>query len=138
MPRSGSAIRSGNYRAYTIQAAIAQIESEASSADATDWNQIVALYNVLISLQPSPVVELDRAVAIAMRDGASVGLEQIDAILNRGELTDYHLAHATRADLCRRLGQTDAAISRISVHGHSQVWNRNIQFMERRMSELKS
>jgi RNA polymerase sigma-70 factor (ECF subfamily) len=132
------AIRSGHYGAYTIQAAIAAVHAEASSADTTDWNQIVALYNVLISLQPSPVVELNRAVAIAMRDGALAGLEQIDSILNRGDLTDYHLAHAARADLCRRLGYTEAAIA--SYH---RAWTLTAleperRFLERRMSELKS
>ena len=88
---------------YTLQAAIAAVHADAPSAAATDWGQIVALYDVLSRVTPSPVVELNRAVAVAMRDGPQVGLEQIDAILARGDLADYHLAHAARADMCRRL-----------------------------------
>ncbi|MFO0891348.1 MAG: RNA polymerase sigma factor [Isosphaeraceae bacterium] len=94
---------------YTIQASIAAVHSEARTAEATDWRQIVALYDTLQAIHPSPVVELNRAVAIAMRDGPERGLGLIDRILARGELTDYHLAHAARADLCRRLGRRDQA-----------------------------
>src|SRR5258705_13198570 len=89
-----------------MQAAIAAVHAEAPSAAATDWGRIAGLYDVLLSVEPSRVVELNRAVAVAMRDGPQAGLELIDAILARGELTDYHLAHAARADLCRRLGRT--------------------------------
>ncbi len=94
---------------YTLQAAIAAVHAEAPSASATDWAQIVALYDVLLRVTRSPVVELNRAVAVAMRDGPLAGLQLIDAILDRGDLTDYHLAHAARADLCRRLGRREEA-----------------------------
>ncbi|MDP1907383.1 MAG: RNA polymerase sigma factor, partial [Hyphomicrobium sp.] len=91
---------------YAIQAAISAVHAEAASAAATDWAQIVGLYDVLARIDPSPVVELNRAVAVAMCDGPAAGLAGIDAILARGDLTDYRLAHAARADLCRRLGKT--------------------------------
>jgi RNA polymerase sigma-70 factor (ECF subfamily) len=92
--------------AYTIQAAIAAVHAQASTPAATDWPQIVGLYDLLMQADPSPIVELNRAAAVAMRDGPAVGLEIIDAILGRGDLANYHLAHAARADLCRRLGRT--------------------------------
>jgi RNA polymerase sigma-70 factor, ECF subfamily len=94
---------------YTIQAAIAAVHAEAASASATDWNQIVRLYEALLQVEPSPVVDLNRAVAIAMRDGPDAGLAVIDDIFANGDLADYHLAHAARADLCRRLGKTKEA-----------------------------
>lgn len=94
---------------YTIQAAIAAVHAEASDAAATDWAQIVSLYDLLMQAESSAVVELNRAVAVAMRDGPSEGLVLVDAILSRGELVNYHLAHAARADLCRRLGRTAEA-----------------------------
>ena len=90
---------------YTLQAAIAAVHAEAPSAEQTDWAQIVALYDVLLRVEPSPIIQLNRAVAIAMRDGPATGLELVDALLERGELAQYHLAHAARADLCRRLGR---------------------------------
>ena len=90
---------------YTLQAAIAAVHAEAPSAEQTDWAQIVALYDVLLRVEPSPIIQLNRAVAIAMRDGPAKGLALVDALLQRGELAQYHLAHATRADLCRRLGR---------------------------------
>jgi RNA polymerase sigma-70 factor, ECF subfamily len=97
---------------YTLQAAIAAVHAEAPTAAATDWAQIVGLYDVLALTEPSPIVDLNRAVAVAMRDGPAAGLALIDAILGRGELTDYHLAHAARADLLRRLGRrAEAATS---------------------------
>jgi RNA polymerase sigma-70 factor, ECF subfamily len=99
------ALRSQRYGAYTLQAAIAAVHAEAPSAEATDWPQIVGLYDLLMRTNASPVVELNRAVAVAMRDGAAAGLVLVDAILDRGELVDYHLAHATRADFCRRIGR---------------------------------
>jgi RNA polymerase sigma-70 factor (ECF subfamily) len=89
---------------YSIQAAIAAVHASAPNAAATDWSQIVALYDLLARAEPSPVVELNRAVAVAMRDGPSAGIALIDTILRRGDLSDYHLAHAARADFCRRLG----------------------------------
>jgi RNA polymerase sigma-70 factor, ECF subfamily len=103
------ALSSPGFGAYTIQAAIAAAHAEAPSAAATDWNQIATLYDLLARAQPSPVVELNRAVAVAMRDGPAAGLELIDVILARGDLAEYHLAHAARADLCRRLGRADDA-----------------------------
>lgn len=90
---------------YTLQASIAAVHAEALSAGETDWPQIVALYDLLLRTEPSPIIELNRAVAVAMRDGPAKGLELVDALLERGELAQYHLAHATRADFCRRLGR---------------------------------
>jgi len=101
----GRALASRRFGLYTIQAAIAAVHAQAPTADSTDWAQIVALYDVLVRAAPSPVVELNRAVAVAMRDGPQAGLALVDAILERGDLADYHLAHSTRADLCRRLGR---------------------------------
>jgi RNA polymerase sigma-70 factor (ECF subfamily) len=95
--------------AYTLQAAIAAVHAEAESAAATDWSRIVGLYDVLLEAAPSPVVELNRAVAVAMRDGPQAGLTLVNAIMDRGELSRYHLAHATCADLCRRLGRIEEA-----------------------------
>jgi RNA polymerase sigma-70 factor (ECF subfamily) len=94
---------------YVIQAAISAVHAEAATAAETDWNEIVGLYDVLMNLTPSPVVALNRAVAVAMRDGPAAGLALVDEILARGELADYRLAHAARAELCRRLGKTDDA-----------------------------
>jgi RNA polymerase sigma-70 factor, ECF subfamily len=105
------ALRAGRVGSYTLQAAIAAVHAEAPTAADTDWPQIVGLYDVLLRVEPSPVVELNRAVAVAMRDGPQAGLDRIDAILARGELDTYHLAHAARAELLRRLGRSDAARS---------------------------
>ena len=102
-------LSSSQVGSYSLQAAIAAVHAEAPIAAETDWAQIVALYDVLFQAEPSPIVELNRAVAVAMRDGFLVGLQQIDDILARGDLADYHLAHAARADLCRRLGRIDDA-----------------------------
>ena len=103
------ALTSRRFGPYTLQAAIAAVHAEAPTAAATDWAQIVGLYDVLLRADPSPVVELNRAAAVAMRDGPLAGLALIDAILARGDLADYHLAHSARADLCRRLGKTAEA-----------------------------
>lgn len=103
------ALASRRFGVYTIQAAISAVHAEAPSTAETDWDQIVALYDVLLRAAPSPVVELNRAVAVAMRDGPKEGLALIDVILARGELAEYHLAHAARADLCRRLGRSAEA-----------------------------
>src|SRR3974390_295129 len=97
------ALKSRRFGPYTLQAAIAAVHAEAESTAATDWRQIVALYNHLVRIQPSPVVYLNRAVAIAMRDGPEAGLAHIDALLEHGELANYYLAHSARADMCRRL-----------------------------------
>ena len=103
------ALVSRRFGPYTLQAAIAAVHAEAPSAAATDWPQIVGLYDVLLRVEPSPIVELNRAAAVAMRDGPAAGLALIDAILGRGDLSDYHLAHSARADLCRRLGRRQEA-----------------------------
>ena len=102
-------LSSGRIGPYTLQAAIAVVHAEATSPAATDWARIVGLYDVLVQADPSPVVELNRAVAVAMRDGPSAGLALIDAILARGDLGSYHLAHSARAELCRRLGRAAEA-----------------------------
>jgi len=121
---------------YTLQAAIAAVHAEAASAAETDWRQIVGIYDVLLRVEPSPVVELNRAAAISMHDGAEAGLALIDAILARGELADYHLAHSARADLCRRLGRTGEAIASYqrALALATQVPER--RFLERRLAEL--
>jgi len=103
------ALLSRRFGAYTIQAAISAVHSEAADAAATDWNEIVGLYDALLRTDPSPIVELNRAVAVAMRDGADAGVKLIDDILARVDLVDYRLAHAARADLCRRLGRVNDA-----------------------------
>jgi len=115
---------------YTLQAAIAAVHADAPSAAATDWAQIVGFYDLLLRATPSPVVELNRAVAIAMRDGPQAGLERIDSILSRGDLTDYHLAHAARADMCRRLGKVAEARD-----SYQQALNLARQEPERRFLE---
>ena len=103
------ALKSRRFGSYSLQAAIAAVHAEAESVAVTDWRQIVALYNQLLRIQPSPVVQLNRAVAIAMRDGPEAGLAHIDAVLEHGELANYYLAHSARADMCRRLGRTAEA-----------------------------
>ena len=121
---------------YTIQAAIAAVHANASDADDTDWARIVVLYDLLARAEPSPVVELNRAVAVAMRDGPSAGLALIDAILGRGDLSDYHLAHAARADLCRRLGRI--AEARASYERALSLTEQEPErrFLKRRLAEL--
>ncbi len=131
-----AALASRRFGPYTIQAAIAAVHAEAQDAGATDWPQIVGLYDVLLELQPSPVVELNRAVAIAMRDGPRAGLERIDAILARGELADYHLAHAARADLCRRLGLAGEARASYARALQLTTQQAERRFLERRLSAL--
>jgi len=121
---------------YTIQAAIAAVHANASNAAATDWAQIVALYDLLVRAEPSPVVELNRAVAVAMRDGPSAGLALIDAILGRGDLSAYHLAHAARADLCRRLGRTVEARASYERALSLTEQEPERRFLERRLQEL--
>jgi RNA polymerase sigma-70 factor (ECF subfamily) len=121
---------------YTIQAAIAAVHAEAPTAEATDWAQIVALYDVLARAEPSPVVELNRAVAVAMRDGPLAGLQRIDAILGRGDLADYHLAHAARADLCRRLGRTADARGSYGRALELARQEPERRFLDRRLREL--
>ncbi len=130
------ALASRRFGSYTLQAAIAAVHAEAPHAGATDWAQIVGLYDVLARVEPSPVVELNRAAAVAMRDGPLAGLALIDAILARGELGDYHLAHSARADLCRRLGRTaDARASYQTALGLTRLEPER-RFLERRLGEL--
>lgn len=100
---------------YTLQAAISAVHAEAARAEDTDWNQVVSLYSVLLQLEPSPVIELNRAVAIAMRDGPEAGLRIIDTILGRGELNDYHLCHSARGELLRRAGQPQEAMKALQL-----------------------
>lgn len=130
------AIASKRFGVYTLQAAIAGVHAAAPTAAATDWAQMVALYDVLERAEPSPVVALNRAVAVAMRDGPLVGLELIDAILARGELADYHLAHAARADLCRRLGRTAEARKSYQKALALTRQDPERRFLERRLQEL--
>src|SRR5215472_6555981 len=131
------ALKSRRFGSYTLQAAIAAVHAEAESAAATDWRQIVALYNQLVRIQPSPVVHLNRAVAIAMRDGPEAGLTQIDAVLERGELANYYLAHSARADMCRRLGR--AAEARASYEKALALTQQEPerQFLQERIRQLK-
>ena len=130
------ALSSRRFGPYTLQAAIAAVHAQASSAAATDWTQIVGLYDVLMRAEPSPVVELNRAVAVAMRDGPSAGLALIDAILGRGDLSDYHLVHAARADLCRRLGRTAEARASYERALSLAQQEPERRFLERRLAEL--
>ncbi len=121
---------------FALQAAIAAVHAQAATAAETDWGQIVALYTLLARVEPSPVIELNRAVAVAMRDGPAAGLALIDTILARGDLADYHLAHSARAELCRRLGRTDdarAAYRRALELARQEPERR---FLERRLAEL--
>jgi len=130
------ALVSGRFGTYTLQAAIAAVHAQASSNAATDWGRIVGLYDLLMRVEPSPVVELNRAVAVAMKDGPAAGLVLIDTILERGDLTDYHLAHAARADLYRRLEkprQARAAYER-ALSLTQQAPER--RFLEKRLREL--
>lgn len=131
-------LRSGRAGPYCLQAAIAAVHAGAASAEHTDWAQIVGLYDVLLRLQPSPVIQLNRAVALAKRDGPAAGLEQVQAILDRGDLQDYHLAHAARADFCRQLGQIAAARE---SYQHALALARQDperRFLEQRLAQLGS
>jgi RNA polymerase sigma-70 factor (ECF subfamily) len=125
-----------DFGGYTLQAAIASVHAAAPTAAATDWAEIVRWYDVLLRLEPTPVVELNRAVAVAMSDGPAAGLSLVDDLLQRGELADYHLAHAARADFCRRLGKAGdarAAYQRALELTHLEPERR---FLERRLAEL--
>ena len=132
-----AALSSRRFGPYSLQAAISAVHAEAPAAAATDWAQIVALYDVLERLDPSPVVALNRAVALAMRDGPAAGLSLVEEILEKGDLHDYHLAHAARADLCRRLGrnaEARAAYERALALARQEPERR---FLKRRLAELK-
>jgi RNA polymerase sigma-70 factor (ECF subfamily) len=122
---------------YSLQAAIAAVHAEAPDAASTDWRQIVGLYDVLMRLEPTPVVELNRAVAVAMRDGAAAGLALVDAILDRGDLGEYHLAHSARADLLRRLSRRADAIAAYERALKLATQEPERRFIERRISELR-
>lgn len=130
------ALAQSEFGVYTIQAAISAVHASAALASETDWAQIVALYDLLMQAEPSPVVELNQAVAIAMRDGAAAGLLLIDGILARGELVDYHLAHAARADLNRRLGKNSDAKSAYQLALSLAKQEPERRFLEKRLREL--
>jgi RNA polymerase sigma-70 factor (ECF subfamily) len=130
------ALRSRRFGVYAIQAALSAVHADAATARETDWNQIVLLYDLLLRFGPSPVIELNRAVAIAVRDGPAAGLELVDALLARGDLADYHLAHATRADLCRRLGRTEDARAAYQVALSLAQQDPERRFLAKRLSAL--
>jgi RNA polymerase sigma-70 factor (ECF subfamily) len=131
------ALNSRRFAAYTLQAAIAAVHAEAGSAAATDWGQIVAIYNQLVRMQPSPVVHLNRAVAIAMRDGPEAGLTHIDAVMEHGELANYYLAHAARADMFRRLGRTAEACASYEKALALTQQEPERQFLQARIRQMK-
>jgi RNA polymerase sigma-70 factor, ECF subfamily len=131
------ALASRRFGPYTLQASIAAVHAEASSSSATDWTQIVGLYDVLLRADPSPVIELNRAAAIAMRDGPEAGLALIDTILVRGDLTDYHLAHAARGDLCRRIGRAEDAISAYNRALELATQEPERRFIRKRLEQLR-
>ena len=130
------ALSSRRFGPYTLQAAIAAVHAEAVRAADTDWAQIIGLYDLLLESERSPVIELNRAAAVAMRDGPAAGLDLIDDILNRGELKDYHLAHSARADLCRRLGRNQEAGDSYRRALELARLDPERRFLERRLSEL--
>ncbi|MEQ1794468.1 MAG: RNA polymerase sigma factor [Nitrospira sp.] len=131
------ALSSRRFGPYTLQAAIAAVHADASGTAETDWAQIVALYDLLARAEPSPIIELNRAVAVAMRDGPAAGLTLVDAILARGELTDYHLIHATRADFCRRLGDKTGARNSYERALALTKQEPERRFLEQRLAELQ-
>ena len=131
------AVKSRRFGAYTLQAAIAAIHVEAASVAATDWRQIVAIYDQLLRIQPSPVVQLNRAVAIAMCDGPEAGLAHIDAVLEQGELANYYLAHSARADMYRRLGRTAEARASYEKALALTQQEPERQFLQERIRQLK-
>lgn len=131
-------LATGRYGPYAVQAAISAVHAEAPTAEATDWAQIVGLYDVLLRMSPSPVIELNRAVAVAMRDGYETGLAVIDAIFRRGDLREYRFAHAARADLCRRLGRVDEARASYDRALTLTRQGPERRFLERRLAELES
>ena len=132
------ALASRRFGPYTLQAAIGAAHAEAATAAATDWNRIVATYDLLLEIEPTPVIELNRAAAVAMRDGPAAGLALVKEILARGELADYQPAHAARAELCRRLGRTAEAresYQRALALTHQAAARR---FLERRLADLRT
>jgi len=131
------ALNSHRFGSYTLQAAIAAVHAQAESVAQTDWREIVALYDRLLEIQPSPVVRLNRAVAIAMRDGPEAGLTEIDAVLEHGELANYYLAHSVRADMYRRLGRTSEARSSYEKALALTQQEPEQQFLQERIRQLK-
>jgi RNA polymerase sigma-70 factor, ECF subfamily len=132
-----SALRSRRFGAYTLQAAIAAVHAESSSVASTDWRQITLLYEQLLRIQPSPVVELNRAVAVAMCEGLEQGLALIDDLLAREHLSHYHLAHSARADMCRRLGRIPEARASYEKALALASQEPDRRFLARRLEELK-
>jgi RNA polymerase sigma-70 factor (ECF subfamily) len=132
------ALAAGEVGPYSIQAAIAAVHANASSAADTDWRQIVTLYDLLLRAEPSPVIELNRAVAVAMRDGPEAGLNLVDTLLARGDLDGYHLAYAAKADLCRRLGRKAEAVAAYERALSLSLQEPERRFLERRLSDLKN
>ena len=131
------ALKSRRFGSYTLQAAIAAVHAEAKSVAVTDWRQILALYDRLLRIQPSPVVQLNRAVAIAMCDGPEAGLTHIDAVLEHGELANYYLAHSARADMYRRLGRTAEARASYEKALALTQQEPERQFLQERIRQLK-
>ena len=131
------ALRTRRFGPYCLQAAIAAVHAEAPSAGETDWLQIVGLYDVLLRQVPSPVIELNRAVAVAMRNGPLAGLQLVEGILSRGELLDYHLAHSARGEFCRQLGRTDEAKAAYEKALSLTQQAPEKHFLARRLAELK-
>jgi RNA polymerase sigma-70 factor (ECF subfamily) len=131
------ALQSGPAGPYAIQAAISAVHAEAKQPAETDWAQIVVLYDVLLNQGASAIVELNQAAAIAMRDGPEHGLERIDRLLARGELANYHLAHSARADLFRRLGRTNEALTAYATALALTTQEPERRFIERRMAALR-
>jgi RNA polymerase sigma-70 factor (ECF subfamily) len=131
------AMRSRQFGPYTLQAAIAALHAEAPTPEATDWAEIVGLYDVLLRADPSPVIELNRAAAVAMRDGPAAGLALIDRILARGELQEYQLAHSARAELCRRLHRIDEALESYQRALELTRQEPQRRFIQRRLAELR-
>jgi RNA polymerase sigma-70 factor (ECF subfamily) len=132
------ALSTRRFGPYTLQAAIAAVHAEAPTAEETDWAEIVGLYDLLVQADPSPVIELNRAVAVAMADGPAAGLALIDALLDRGELQDYHHAHAARADLCRRLGMSAEARASYERAVSLARQEPERRFLLRRLAELQA
>jgi RNA polymerase sigma-70 factor (ECF subfamily) len=132
------ALKDGRFGPYSIQAAIAAIHAESTSAETTDWHEIVGLYDVLLRLNASPVIALNRAVALGMRDGPAVGASAVDEIYEAGDLADYHLLHAARADFKRQLGRYHAALAAYKeALGYARQMP-EIRFLEKRIAEMQA
>src|SRR3954471_20720550 len=132
------AVQQHRFGPFTLQAAIAAVHAEARDAASTDWRQIVGLYDVLLRTDPSPIVELNRAAAVAMSEGPATGLALIDSILVRGDLADYHLAHAARGDMCRRLGRVTESIKSYQIALALAAQEPERRFIRKRLDELKA